>query len=34
ASAHHGEWEWVIDPIDGTRQFIAGVPVYVTMLAL
>ncbi|CBJ47723.1 putative phosphatase [Erwinia amylovora ATCC 49946] len=34
ASAHHGEWVWVIDPIDGTRQFIAGVPVYGTLLAL
>lgn len=34
AEAQNEEWVWVIDPIDGTKQFIAGVPVYGTLLAL
>jgi len=25
---------WVIDPIDGTRSFLAGIPVFVTLIAL
>lgn len=29
-----GEFEWVIDPIDGTRNFIAGYPLYGTLIAL
>ncbi len=28
------EWQWVIDPIDGTRAFIAGHPTFVTLIAL
>jgi histidinol phosphatase-like enzyme (inositol monophosphatase family) len=28
------EWQWIIDPIDGTAQFIAGIPVYATLIAL
>lgn len=28
------EWQWIIDPIDGTAQFIAGIPVYSTLIAL
>lgn len=28
------EFVWVIDPIDGTKQFIAGIPVYGTLIAL
>ena len=28
------EWVWVLDPIDGTAAFIAGVPVYSTLIAL
>jgi inositol-phosphate phosphatase / L-galactose 1-phosphate phosphatase / histidinol-phosphatase len=28
------EWQWVLDPIDGTAQFIAGIPVYATLIAL
>jgi inositol-phosphate phosphatase/L-galactose 1-phosphate phosphatase/histidinol-phosphatase len=28
------EWQWVIDPIDGTRAFIAGKPTFVTLIAL
>lgn len=26
--------QWIIDPIDGTRSFIAGVPLYATLIAL
>lgn len=28
------EWTWVIDPIDGTRAFIAGLPVWTTLIGL
>ncbi|MDA3950188.1 MAG: hypothetical protein PF508_13345 [Spirochaeta sp.] len=28
------EWEWIVDPIDGTKSFIRGVPLYTTLLAL
>jgi inositol-phosphate phosphatase/L-galactose 1-phosphate phosphatase/histidinol-phosphatase len=28
------EWVWVLDPIDGTAAFIAGLPVYGTLIAL
>lgn len=28
------EYVWVIDPIDGTRQFITGIPIYGTLIAL
>ncbi|WP_248310459.1 inositol monophosphatase family protein [Bosea sp. 117] len=28
------EWVWVLDPIDGTKQFIAGIPLYGTLIAL
>lgn len=28
------EWVWVIDPIDGTRAFIAGLPTFATLIAL
>lgn len=28
------EFTWVIDPIDGTRQFIAGIPIYGTLISL
>lgn len=27
-------WQWVIDPIDGTRAFIAGYPTFTTLIAL
>lgn len=27
-------YQWVIDPIDGTRAFIAGVPTFTTLIAL
>lgn len=29
-----GSHRWVIDPIDGTKSFIAGVPLYATLLSL
>src|ERR1700742_3772073 len=28
------EWVWVLDPIDGTRAFISGLPVWTTLIAL
>ncbi|MBI1944261.1 MAG: histidinol-phosphatase [Deltaproteobacteria bacterium] len=28
------EWVWVIDPIDGTRAFVAGLPVWTTLIGL
>jgi histidinol phosphatase-like enzyme (inositol monophosphatase family) len=28
------EFQWIIDPIDGTAQFIAGIPVHSTLIAL
>jgi len=28
------EWVWTIDPIDGTRSFIRGLPLFATLLAL
>lgn len=27
-------WSWVVDPIDGTKSFICGVPMYGTLIAL
>ncbi|MAR56582.1 MAG: histidinol phosphate phosphatase [Rickettsiales bacterium] len=27
-------WQWVIDPIDGTRAFIAGKPTFTTLIAI
>ncbi|MEJ8573837.1 histidinol-phosphatase [Microbaculum marinum] len=29
-----GEYEWVIDPIDGTRSFVSGVPLWTTIIGL
>ena len=28
------EWTWVVDPIDGTSNFVRGVPVWATMIGL
>ena len=33
-SAPEAEFQWILDPIDGTAQFIAGIPVYATLIAL
>jgi histidinol-phosphatase len=27
-------WRWIIDPIDGTKNFVRGIPVYATLIAL
>lgn len=32
--ADEGERQWVIDPIDGTRNFSDGVPIWATLIAL
>lgn len=29
-----GRYEWVVDPIDGTRSFVGGVPLWTTILGL
>jgi histidinol phosphatase-like enzyme (inositol monophosphatase family) len=34
ADRPEAEFVWVIDPIDGTRAFIAGLPVWTTLIAL
>src|ERR1051326_7822933 len=28
-----GEDRWVVDPIDGTKSFVCGVPIYATLVA-
>ena len=33
-SEGEGRWRWVIDPIDGTRSFICGLPLFGTLVAL
>ncbi|MET1035156.1 MAG: histidinol-phosphatase [Arthrobacter sp.] len=33
-STGHGARRWVIDPIDGTKSFVRGVPVWATLIAL
>ena len=30
----HGPRRWVLDPIDGTKNFVRGVPVWATLIAL
>lgn len=30
----HGPRRWVVDPVDGTKNFVRGVPVWATLLAL
>jgi histidinol-phosphatase len=30
----HGSRKWVLDPIDGTKNFVRGVPVWATLVAL
>lgn len=29
-----GPWRWVLDPVDGTRAFVCGVPTWTTLIAL
>jgi histidinol phosphatase-like enzyme (inositol monophosphatase family) len=34
---HHpgtSSWRWILDPIDGTKSFVCGVPLYSTLIAL
>lgn len=33
---HHpdAEWVWVLDPIDGTKSFVTGVPLWTTLIGL
>ena len=33
-SGGSSEWTWVIDPIDGTSNFVRGVPVWATLIGL
>ena len=30
----HGRRQWIVDPIDGTKNFVRGVPVWATLIAL
>ncbi|MFQ5450682.1 MAG: inositol monophosphatase family protein [Nitrospinaceae bacterium] len=30
----HAEWVWTIDPIDGTRSFVQGLPLFASLIAL
>jgi myo-inositol-1(or 4)-monophosphatase len=30
----HGPWTWSLDPIDGTRSFVCGMPTWVTLIGL
>jgi histidinol-phosphatase len=34
APTGHGSRQWVIDPIDGTKNFVRGVPVWATLIGL
>jgi len=34
ASTGSGPWRWVVDPIDGTKNFVRGVPVWATLIGL
>lgn len=33
-SSGHGSRRWVVDPIDGTKNFVRGVPVWATLISL
>jgi histidinol-phosphatase len=33
-STTHSQYTWIIDPIDGTKAFVSGVPLYANLLAL
>ncbi|MCU1346505.1 MAG: hisN [Acidimicrobiia bacterium] len=30
----NAEWQWVLDPIDGTANYVRGVPIWATLIAL
>ena len=29
-----GEWRWILDPIDGTKNYVRGIPIWATCIAL
>ena len=29
-----GEWRWIIDPIDGTKNYVRGIPIWATCIGL
>ena len=33
-TAGHGQRRWIVDPIDGTKNFVRGVPVWATLIGL
>ena len=33
-SSGHSQRQWIVDPIDGTKNFVRGVPVWATLIAL
>ena len=33
-SGDHAGWRWIVDPIDGTKNFARGVPVWATLISL
>ena len=33
-TASRSGWTWLLDPVDGTRAFVAGLPVWTTLIAL
>ena len=35
-ATHHvdGGWRWILDPIDGTKNYVRGIPVWATCIAL
>ena len=33
-SSGAGEWTWIIDPIDSTKNYVRGIPVFATLIAL
>jgi histidinol-phosphatase len=34
SEAEGSEWRWVIDPIDGTHNFVRGIPLFATLIGL
>ncbi len=34
AAGHHGWRRWIVDPIDGTKSYVRGIPVWATLLGL
>ncbi|TCT13279.1 myo-inositol-1(or 4)-monophosphatase [Tepidamorphus gemmatus] len=30
----NGTWQWVVDPVDGTRSFVSGIPLWTTIIGL